>query len=233
MKKKKEKQYGLYNLETRLAVSRVLCGLLAIFGFVFIIIGTVSLTNDIILKDSYVKTTGFAISNLETRDGLFIATYSYNYNDKSYTVQSDYAIVEAKKLGEEQVVYVNPDNPKIAVVDTFNENVLLLVIGAMMLVIPLALYMIDSDSQKDDENGNLKAGLVIVCGILFYILSGALINNFLPMVIWKYSPLLVIMPIIFILMGVYAIYKIGVFKKEAERKKHHLKNLFKGKKKKK
>lgn len=237
MKKKekieeKEQGFSLNNLDTRIAVSRVLFGLLAIFGLIFIIMGTVSLVQEIQIKDKYVKSTGFAISNIETEEGLYIATYSYSYNDESYTVQSDYAITKEAELGTEQVIYINPEDPNLAIVETFNENILLLVIGAMMLVIPLALYMIDPDSQKDDKNGLLKAGMVVVCGILFYLLAGALISNYWPQIIWKYSPLLVLMPIVFIAMGVYAIVKIFIFKKEAESKKNRLKRFFKIKKKK-
>lgn len=228
----KKKKGLLNNLEVRLFISRMLFGLLAIFGIVFIIIGTVAIVNEMDIKNRYVKMVGTAISNMETNEGLYVTTYAYIYNDQTYTVQADYAILNATEIGKEETVYVNPENPKLAVVETFNENVFMLVIGAMMLVIPLALYMIDPDSQKDDKNAILKAGLVIVCGLLFYIVSGTLIHSYLPNIIWKYSPLLVIMPIIFIAMGIYAVVKILIFKKEAEAKKHRLRNFFKIRKKK-
>ena len=227
-----KKKSFINSLEARLFLSRLLFGLLAIFGIVFIIIGTVAIVNEIDIKDRYVKVTGIAVSNLEDSDGLYITTYAYFYNDESYTIQADYAVLEPTEISTEQTIYVNPENPRLAVVETFNENVFMLVIGAMMLVIPLALYMIDPDSQKDDKNAILKAGLVIVCGLLFYIVSGTLIHSYIPTDVWKYSPLLVLMPIIFILMGVYAIVKILLFKKQAEEKKHRLKNFFKIRKKK-
>ena len=228
-----KKTFSLNNLEVRLFISRMLFGLLAVFGIVFIIIGLVAIINDMDIKNRYDKITGTAISNMENSDGLYITTYAYTYKDQTYTVQSDYAILEETETGTERVIYVNPDNPSLAIVNTFNENVFLLVIGAMMLVIPLALYMIDSDSQKDDKNALLKAILVVVCGILFYIVSGMLVKSYIPSIIWIYSPLLVIMPIIFILMGIYAITKVLIIKKQDdEKKKHPFRNLFKVRKKK-
>jgi hypothetical protein len=223
MKKKKKIKYDVIAEDYRKLISRILFSLVAFFGIVFLMIGAFSIAREVNIKSSYIQTEGQVIANFEklskNNKKMYVPTYIYEVGDESYTVQADVAVLPRPNEGEKAMIYYNPNHPEIAEVAMFNENQLLLVVGILMLVLPLATYLLDEDSQKYDEKADLKTLFVVFFSVISYILSVLITGTFSIKSIYNFSGVLIIIPIIYLIMAGYAWYGINKYKKEDKKKK--------------
>lgn len=166
------------------------------------------------IKD-YELVVGTLIAHVEMDDQYFCPTYEYSVDGKTYYVQSDYGTKVREEVGTRQEIYYDPANPSLAIIKEFNPDVLLIVIGLMMICAPLVAYVVDYGDNRRDSHLDAKSVFVIALGIAFYCLAGNLIGNYLPGTLMVYSPLLVIVPAAFVIVGIYTLVKIVI----ADRKK--------------
>lgn len=219
---KKKKKNDIFAEDIRKMISRALFIFVAFFGIVFIIFGAYAVVKEINIKSTYTLKEATVIANFEKEDKkgntFYIPTYIYEVNDKSYTVQSDIAYDTMPKVGSTDFVYYNSNNPSDALVKVFEENQLLVVIGILMLILPLAIYLLDVDSQKYDEKADLKALFVIFFSVVSYILSVILTGTFNINSIYNISGVLILVPTIFVIMSVYSLIMIKKYQKTNKKK---------------
>ena len=198
------------------AVLHVLFVVVGALGIIILGIGIAVYQNEQAKIKNYELVVGELISYTEVGD-LYAPTYQYVVDGKQYYIQSDYARKVKEETGTRQEIYFNPENPYHAVIKEFNPDVLLIVIGIMMIFTPIVAFMVDYGSNRKDEHLDAKSVFVIALGIFFYCFAGNLIGNYLPGTLMIYSPLLVIVPAAFLVVGVYTLTKsIILDRKEAK-----------------
>lgn len=220
-------EFNIKKEESRKLLSRIVLSLVAIFGIIFIIIGALSIYKQNELKTKYLKVVGKVVSNKTDPDGRFIPTYLYEVEGKTYNVESDYSYLVMPNVGTEHNIYYLPEKVGYGIPEYFDTNQLLLVIGAMMLTLPLVIYLLDKDSQKYDRLAKFKSAVIVILGFVYLLGSGMLLNTTNIGTIFMYSNILVIMPILYIGVGIYAFI---VSNYEEEKKITKFLNIFKKKK---
>jgi|GEM_PF-4441631 len=201
---KVKEKFDINKEDSRKLLSRVVLGLIAVFGVIFIIIGALSMYQQYVYRTKYKSVVGTVTSNMTDSEGRFIPTYIYQVDGTDYTVQSDYSFVAMPAIGTEHTIYYLQDKVAYGVPEYFDANQLLVVIGAMMLTLPLAIYLLDTDSQMYDKHARLKGFTVAILGALYYYGACVILNNYNLTYIFNYSGVLVVVPIVYIIIGVYA-----------------------------
>jgi hypothetical protein len=214
---KKEKLILKNQEKTRIYISRTILAIAILIGLIFTIMGALSMQQDFKVRNEYNKTIGIYFASKQDEKGYYIPTYGYLINSEQYFYQSTEAFEEVP-TGENVIIYYDAENPETAVVEHFDANKLLFVIGVMMLSFPLVLYLLDDDMQKYDKS-ILMASVVMILGILFYFVSGSLIGSYNIVTMCNYGGILVIMPIVYVLISILALINIYRFKDEKENKK--------------
>ena len=205
MKANNKGKFDINKEDSRKLVSRVVLGLVAIFGIVFIAIGACALYEQYNYRTSYSKAVGTVTSNMKDSEGRYIPTYIYEVNGKTYTTQSDHSYASLPAIGAEHTIFYLADKAEFGIPEYFDANELLVIIGAMMLTLPLAIYLLDNDSQAYDKHAKLKGLAVAVLGVLYYWGSCAILNNYDIRYVFNYSGVLVVVPIVYIVIGIYVL----------------------------
>lgn len=203
--------------DDRKIFSKVMLSLLILFGIIFLIMGCYALYNQWSLTTEN-KAVGYVISNQEKvtdNKTYYIPTYQYEVSGTQYLIQANYGTLDRLEAGTKVTVYYNSESPELGTVYEFDSKVLLIVIGAMAITLPLALYIIDSDSQKDDALAGVKAELVIALGFLYYLVASALTGNLSLIGIWQYSPAIIIFCLAYLVAGTYSLVKVIMYKRKA------------------
>lgn len=215
---KKENKNEVFNEGERKILSLIMFLIVGILGITYILIGTYDMLNKVRIDSSY-KEIDAKICAYNTNDkNEYIITYSYIVDSKEYIIQSEHAVKELPKQDETIKVLYNVNNHNINMFIKEDQSMLYILIGLMMLSLPVVLYLLDDDMQKDISNSNV-AVIVILLGIFFYIVAARFLNTFNIIKLLNGNSLFVIMPIIFIIIGIYAIIKIQVYKKEQNEKR--------------
>jgi hypothetical protein len=200
-----KEKFDINKEDSRKLLSRVVLGLVAIFGVIFIIIGALAMYQQYVYRTKYSKVVGSVTSNMTDSEGRYIPTYIYEVDGTTYTTQSDYSFTTMPEIGTQHTIYYLPEKVAYGIAEYFDANQLLVVIGAMMLTLPLAIYLLDTDSQMYDKHAKLKGFTVALLGALYYWGSATILNNYSISYIFNYSGVLVVVPIVYIIIGIYAI----------------------------
>jgi hypothetical protein len=74
------------------------------------------------------------VTNIQEKDGLYKYTFSYDYNDVTYTKEYDYDFNKKTTflLNQKCVMYINPNNPSEYILPTYTKD-----ISFLEVVIPM------------------------------------------------------------------------------------------------
>ena len=118
-----------------------------------------------------IKGDHYEIYNSDEDGATYRLIYSYNVNDKQYTVSTDYGTNMIPKEGSTRVIKYNPANPSEAIILGGSSDMVLLLIGIMFTMIPIIMFMNISSKVKEKVeklNFNLTSLLI---GIVFLMIG--------------------------------------------------------------
>lgn len=148
-------------------------------------------------KDNCEKTTGTIVNYKTSEDSndntIYYAIYEYHVADNTYTIQDTKSSHSSPSIGDTDVIYFEPTNPRNATTDLYNGK------GPILIVVGLAFAIIAVAFILARQNVN-EAVVRILIGIVCILVGGAL-----PIVarIWW----ILIVTIIFVICGIIVIIK--------------------------
>ena len=155
--------------------SYLFLSLFILIGIVMLYFGTSNFLKNISKTNNYVETIGYFVDyeiyNSDEDGATYRLIYSYNVNDKQYTVSTDYGTNMIPKEGSTRVIKYNPANPSEAIILGGSSDMVLLLIGIMFTMIPIIMFMNISSKVKEKVeklNFNLTSLLI---GIVFLMIG--------------------------------------------------------------
>lgn len=170
--------------------------------------------NYVLVEGTYV---GSSVYSSDEDGKTYILTYTYEVDNKEYRISTDYGTGSVPKLGTKKNIKYNPDDPSEAVISGMGSSGILFILGFMFITIPLIMIFSNSGSTKNSNNpGKL---LSIFIGFVFVVMGGSVYyfmcsggNSLSLIYAFQTSGIWVIIPIIFIVVGMYVILA-SIFKK--------------------
>ncbi len=200
--------------------------LFILIGIVMLYFGISNSLKNLSKTSNYVEIIGYFVDyeiyNSDEDGTTYKLIYSYNVNNKEYTVSTDYGTNMIPKEGSSRTIKYNPSNPSEAIISGGSSELVLLLIGIMFTMIPFAMLINMSPKIKeklDNLNFNLTTLLIgtvflIIGFIALYMMTG----TFSIIEIYKSFSLNYLIPylilLMFIIVGILLI--IGSFKRNNE-----------------
>lgn len=139
--------------------------------------------------------------------------YLYKVDGVEYTISTDYGTGIAPKLGTKKTIEYNPSNPDEAVISGMGINGLLFILGFMFTAIPSIPIFLMLLNAKNETMPRIK-DVLFGCffGLVFTIMGGGCYyamcagSDSLSLIYaFETNGLLISIPIIFIIVGIYII----------------------------
>lgn len=200
--------------------------LFILIGIVMLYFGISNSFKNFSKTNNYVKTIGYFVDYEiydSDEDGTtYKLIYSYNVNNKEYTVSTDYGTNMIPKEGSSRTIKYNPSNPSEAIISGGSSEILLLLIGIMFTMIPFVIFINMSPKIKEKlDNLNFNVTTLLI-GIVFlivgfmalYMMTGtfSIIEMYKSFSLNYLIPYLILL--MFIIVGILLI--IGSFKRNSE-----------------
>lgn len=149
--------------------------LFILIGIVMLYFGISNSFKNLSKTNNYVETIGYfdhyEIYNSDEDGATYRLIYSYNVNDKQYTVSTDYGTNMIPKEGSTRVIKYNPANPSEAIILGGSSEIVLLLIGIMFTMIPIIMFMnISSKIKEKLDNLNFNVTTLLI-GIVFLMIG--------------------------------------------------------------
>lgn len=200
--------------------------LFILIGIVMLYFGISNSFKNFSKTNNYVKTIGYFVDYEiydSDEDGTtYKLIYSYNVNNKEYTVSTDYGTNMIPKEGSSRTIKYNPSNPSEAIISGGSSEILLLLIGIMFTMIPFVIFINMSPKIKEKlDNLNFNVTTLLI-GIVFLIIGFMALymmtGTFSIIEMYKSFSLNYLIPylilLMFIIVGILLI--IGSFKRNSE-----------------
>ena len=200
--------------------------LFILIGIVMLYFGISNSFKNFSKTNNYVKTIGYFVDyeiyNSDEDGTTYKLIYSYNINNKEYTVSTDYGTNMIPKEGSSRTIKYNPSNPSEAIISGGSSEIVLLLIGIMFTMIPFVIFINMSPKIKEKLD-NLNFNLItLLIGIVFLIIGFMALymmtGTFSIIEIYKSFSLNYLIPylilLMFIIVGILLI--IGSFKRNSE-----------------
>lgn len=209
-KRKKKKQTN-----AKFVVGMIVAMLVGVMSIVFGIRGSINLKEK---TKEYVSIEArfydYSVYSSNSDGETYRLEYEYIVNGKKYYISTDYGTGVIPKLGSVKTIKYNPNNPSEAIFTGGGSNVLMLVIGFMFFFIPLVMLMSEGNkkngTQKQKKFKSLFTSLLL--GIAFagmgigtYYLMCSGTDSLSPVSAFSSAGIFAIIPIIFIMLGIYMI----------------------------
>ena len=200
--------------------------LFILIGIVMLYFGISNSFKNFSKTNNYVKTIGYFVDyeiyNSDEDGTTYKLIYSYNVNNKEYTVSTDYGTNMIPKGGSSRTIKYNPSNPSEAIISGGSSEIVLLLIGIMFTMIPFVIF-INMSSKIKEKLDNLSFNVTtLLIGIVFliigfmalYMMTGtfSIIEMYKSFSINYLIPYLILL--MFIIVGILLI--IGSFKRNSE-----------------
>lgn len=184
---------------------------------------------------NYITTTAYynnyEIYDLNSKDGTtYRLIYVYEVNDNEYTIKTDYGRGSIPDVNSERQIKYNPNNPSEAIFLGTNKNIMLIYFGAFfflggMVFVLEFLYIMGVFNKIKINILGLYIGivfLIIGIGIISFQLGEglSLISIIKQMKFWT------LIPIMFIIVGIFQIVKCLFFERLEINSNKKEKNLF-------
>ena len=149
--------------------------LFILIGIVMLYFGISNSFKNFSNTSNYVKTIGYFVDYEiydSDEDGTtYKLIYSYNVNNKEYTVSTDYGTNMIPKEGSSRTIKYNPSNPSEAIISGGSSEIVLLLIGIMFTMIPFVIFINMSPKIKEKlDNLNFNVTTLLI-GIVFLIIG--------------------------------------------------------------
>ena len=200
--------------------------LFVLIGIVMLYFGISNSFKNLSKTSNYVETIGYFVDyeiyNSDEDGTTYKLIYSYNVNNKEYTVSTDYGTNMIPKEGSSRTIKYNPSNPSEAIISGGSSEIVLLLIGIMFTMIPFVIFINMSPKIKEKlDNLNFNVTTLLI-GIVFliigfmalYMMTGtfSIIEMYKSFSINYLIPYLILL--MFIIVGILLI--IGSFKRNSE-----------------
>ena len=200
--------------------------LFILIGIVMLYFGISNSFKNFSKTNNYVKTIGYFVDyeiyNSDEDGTTYKLIYSYNVNNKEYTVSTDYGTNMIPKEDSSRTIKYNPSNPSEAIITGGSSEILLLLIGIMFTMIPFVIFINMSPKIKkklDNLNFNVTTLLIgivflIIAFMALYMMAGtfSIIEMYKSFSLNYLIPYLILL--MFIIVGILLI--IGSFKRNSE-----------------
>lgn len=200
--------------------------LFILIGIVMLYFGISNSFKNFSKTNNYVKTIGYFVDYEiydSDEDGTtYKLIYSYNVNNKEYTVSTDYGTNMIPKEGSSRTIKYNPSNPSEAIISGGSSEIVLLLIGIMFTMIPFVIFINMSPKIKEKlDNLNFNVTTLLI-GIVFLIIGFMALymmtGTFSIIEMYKSFSLNYLIPylilLMFVIVGILLI--IGSFKRNSE-----------------
>lgn len=197
--------------------------LFILIGIVMLYFGISNSFKNLSKTSNYVETIGYFVDyeiyNSDEDGTTYKLIYSYNVNNKEYTVSTDYGTNMIPKEGSSRTIKYNPSNPSEAIISGGSSEIVLLLIGIMFTMIPFVILINMSPKIKeklDNLNFNVTTLLIGIVFLIIGLMALYMMTGTLSIIeIYKSFSLNYLIPylilVIFIIVGILLI--IGSFKK--------------------
>lgn len=140
------------------------------------------------------KFVGSSIYSSDSDGTTYKLTYSYVVDNKGYYISTDYGTSSIPKIGDIRTVKYDPYNPEIAILTGVSGNYLLLFIGGLFFGMPLIIIF----------NSAILTGILFtLMGVGAYVLMCSSTNSLSLIEAFKTNGLVVIVPILFVVVGLW------------------------------
>lgn len=140
------------------------------------------------------KFVGSSISSSNSDGTTNKLTYLYVVNNKGYYISTAYETASVPNIGDIRTVKYDPTSPEKAVLTGFNENHLLVYIGTLFFLVPLIMIF---------NSAILISVLFIFIGGGTYYLMCSSTDSLSLIDAFKINGLWIVIPIIFVVIGVW------------------------------
>lgn len=194
-------------------------------GVVLLFFGVKSTYSRMEKTKNYVSIEGtFVGSNIYSSDDdgtTYTLTYSYRVNGNKYEISTDYGTGSVPDIGTKKTIKYNPNNPHEAIISGMGSNGFLLIMGFMFVAIPLIILFTSIINREPNTGSAVHQKLLsIIIGSVFSIIGGAFYyimcssgNSLSIISALKANGFWVIIPILFMIIGIYVIIA-SILKKE-------------------
>ncbi|MDD2376984.1 MAG: DUF3592 domain-containing protein [Clostridia bacterium] len=180
-----------------------------LIGILLLIIGANNIyttnlkTKDYVAVDGkFIKSSIYSNNSDETTYKL---TYSYVVNNQEYYISTDYGTSSVPKVGSTKTIKYDMNNPEQAILSGFGTNEFLLYGGILFLGIPLIVIF---------KSAALVGIIFTLMGFGAYYMMCSSTNSLSPIEAFKINGLWILIPIIFIVVGIWTLIGRLFMKKE-------------------
>jgi len=161
-----------------------------------------------------IEATFEGVSFENDEGGTYGLGYVYTVDGKTYHISTDYSTSIIPEEGSTKTIKYNPEDPNDAVITGYGTEMLVIVIGFMFVSIPLVFIMNGNDDKKDKLSSRAKKTKSFITSFLigvtfigmgsgvYYLMcdgtNGLSLGN-----LFKNAGIFGIIPVIFILLGIY------------------------------
>jgi len=189
--------------------------LMIIIGVVMLAFSIKGIIDENIKTRDYIKAEAmFVGTDMEdVEGGTHSLEYKYVVDGETYYVSTDYDTSIIPKEGSIKTIKYNPENPGDAVIKGYGEKSLIILLGVMFVGIPLVILMI-SNNKKDKSSKQFKkfksfitsffvSFVIFVIGLGFCYMMCLGTDGFNIWEAFKISGGLIVLPLTFVIIGVY------------------------------
>lgn len=189
--------------------------IMIIIGIVMLVFGVKAIIEKNIETKDYIKVEAtFVSADMEDAEGATHSLeYEYIVDGETYYVSTDYYTSIIPKEGSTKSVKYNPENPGESIITGFGEESMIVLLGFMFVGIPLVI-LTSSSNKKDKASKNVKKIKSLITSLLISIVIFGVGFGFCYIMclgtggfnIWeafKSSGGLIIIPLVFMILGVY------------------------------
>lgn len=204
-------------------ISLLLLAICILFGVCILVAGIIQTYKGNEKTKNYQEVEGQFVSygdyaNDEEKKTYFL-TYSYHIDGQEYTVSTEYGTEIIPEKNSTRVIKYNPDNPKEAIIQGASNATFLILLGILFTFVPLFILLVMLYTMGYFQN-TLTSIIDIGIGILFigvgigtmYMIAGGVSIEHLVKLFSSTGSILTIIPILFILVGIFQLVKILFFK---------------------
>ncbi len=171
---------------------------LILMGIISLVFGIINVYNTNEKTKDYIIIDGkFEQSSVYSKDSdgiTYRLTYSYVVNNKEYYISTDYGTSIVPKLGSEKTIKYNPYDPKEAIFTGLGVNAIFLLGGLLLCGVPLMIIL---------RSAILLGILFTSIGSLTYYIMCPSTNSLSLIEAFKTNGAWVLIPIIFVIVGIY------------------------------
>lgn len=189
-----------------------------VIGIVIIVFGIKGIINENIETKNYIKVEAKFVGtdSEDSEGGTYSLLYEYIVDGEAYYISTDYYTSIIPKEGSIKTIKYNPGNPDDAVIAGFGEKSLVLVLGFMFVGIPLIILMASSN-KKDKSSPSVKKFKSFITSLLISLVIFGIgfgfcyimclgTDNFSIWEAFKNSGGLIIIPLVFMIVGIYSLF---------------------------